>query len=162
MSHCQHILVMHHFSAQPGWNKRWSEQSMATSKDSIWFKHSCAFHEGQTALWEGRVGRKKLLKATGHWQIFHHKPTQHREKTCNLWYNTARATWVRAAHAWPRLELFKEHEKIKERSNTAFIFQENWGDFAALLKCFEPEILSQIQLCRQEITALCSVPPAGW
>lgn len=117
MSHCQHILVMHHFSAQPGWNKRWSEQSMATSKDSIWFKHSCALHEGQTAFWEGRVGRKKLLKATGHWQIFHHKPTQHRKKTCNLWNNTARATWVRAAHAWPRLELFKEHEKIKERSN---------------------------------------------
>lgn len=106
------------------------------------------------SLSQSRVGRKELLKATGHWHIFHHEPTQHRNKTCNLWYNTARATWVRVAHAWPRLELFKEHEKIKETSNTAFIFQENWRDFAALLKCFEPEILSQIQLCRQVITEL--------
>lgn len=99
-------------------------------------------------------GQEKLLKATGHGHIFHQEPTQHRNEICNLWYNTARATWVRAAHAWPRLELFKEHEKIKERSDAAFIFQENWRDFAALLKCFEPEILSQIQLCRQEITEL--------
>lgn len=103
---------------------------------------------------QSRGGRKKLLKATGQWHIFHHEPTQHRNKTCNLWYDTARATWVRAAHAWPRLELFEKHEKIKERSNTAFIFQENWRDFAALLKCFEAEILSQIQLCREEITEL--------
>lgn len=70
-----------------------------------------------------RVGRKKLLKTTGHWKIsLHHGPIQHRKKTCNLWYKTIRDTWVKAAHASPWLELLKEHEKIKERSNTAFSF----------------------------------------
>lgn len=49
MPHCQYILVMHHFSAQPSLNKRWLEQTMAASKYLIWLKHGCLFHKGQTA-----------------------------------------------------------------------------------------------------------------
>lgn len=69
MSPCQYSFVMHHFSAQPSLNKRWLEQTMATSKYlfNVIQARLCLLQGTNCSLSQCRAGREKPLKATGHW-----------------------------------------------------------------------------------------------